>query len=1218
MSNIKYISEALNLDEKKKKRHDKELPWTGLNWGEDKGKGIATFNHLNGSDFSGATGEMGGCSEEMELNEADQTRSEHQLLKGAFSGDVLKDLETAQENGGIVNIPDIQQYVKSYLKGESQQLLLRPSTRSLIRKHSNKGGAKDPEAEVKKEVVHHVLALTGDKGLEDITVTLPLQNHTRLHNGAITKLKGTISSKIKDIVDLYQKLTRKVYSKIHDENIDDEQEIKLQGLLDRILAWAYREIFLRLQQDKDYKAVYQSLLSQELGEYLVSHPELVISKVGKPITIKTPDGDYKVKIVINTIGKDQRNSLHRYVAGNVLKEFPGFLNNDFLLAKVIEGHDHIGDVINDVEEFRELFRLPEDVEESLKEADGDEEFVDIKPVEFRRYLENNLLQQDIFSEYMNGKSTNSPFYKQLSNILANLTGKKIGETELNRRLNKAGDSDKELWALKQKAVAELVRNLLDTHDFKLKYRKGQKPVFQNKLYKLNVDDTHINRYNQEYKLSEKAGALFNIEKIFEYVDGNKLIETDIKDEHFLDVNGEIVPGIKYTYRDGSIAGILIDPACDINNVYTLIVDRPVSTTSGNQNPSFKDGCYKMRQLNHLIIDEKLARIIPDSTWVNKNSPAGLFSNMTYKRVTWKNPKATTIGGGCFRSTGLEEFIIPDCVTRLGDQAFAYTDLKTIFIPKTVRYLGDNCFEGCEDCIVVFEIQKEDLPKYSSSYWSARLISGKEEYKGLTGKWGKSQVRKVVWGGTKPEPKEDEIEESLELNEDIAAVRNLFKDIPEDKFNEILKLDPTYVEGRNSVGKYTKWLLNLYKKKFLTDEDLYKVPDLLTQFEQKRRWMENKDIQQFKNLGELADALSKVEVGELSDNAKQKAEHKKLRGMDLDEINAEKVYEDEDWLVYTPKDFEASKKLSSLSNSVKGNNQWCTGISARDSGYFDSYTKDGPLYININKHDPEEESYQFHFESSQFMNKYDKRISLLKFFLNNEGLADFYLNKLGKKPDLKKALEEIKNKNTKPITVNFNPAILGAKDEITRLLIMALNNYDYETVLDLYDGLELPSVDEFRKQVSKIELNDECKQLLNKLGISEEEYREAINGNDTELSAIIEEAILTSVKRNIIDQIKAHIASKVIDSNSAISEFDWGNKKLTFDRVEVIDQLLNSYWGSEEITEENIKNKINKIIQELPSNMNHILAHGDKVWRPVLDRLNKAKYLYELANSLRYQ
>lgn len=52
-----------------------------------------------------------------------------------------------------------------------------------------------------------------------------------------------------------------------------------------------------------------------------------------------------------------------------------------------------------------------------------------------------------------------------------------------------------------------------------------------------------------------------------------------------------------------------------------------------------------------------------------------------------------------------------------------------------------------------------------------------------------------------------LDETLFL-ETLASVKASYPNIPDDMFMTIVQLDPTYIEGRDSVGKYGKWLLNL--------------------------------------------------------------------------------------------------------------------------------------------------------------------------------------------------------------------------------------------------------------------------------------------------------------------------------------------------------------------------------------------------------------------------
>ena len=49
-----------------------------------------------------------------------------------------------------------------------------------------------------------------------------------------------------------------------------------------------------------------------------------------------------------------------------------------------------------------------------------------------------------------------------------------------------------------------------------------------------------------------------------------------------------------------------------------------------------------------------------------------------------------------------------------------------------------------------------------------------------------------------------------LREGIEEVKPYYLNIPNDKFNEIISLDPTY-QGGNQLGNYGKWLLTRYNR-----------------------------------------------------------------------------------------------------------------------------------------------------------------------------------------------------------------------------------------------------------------------------------------------------------------------------------------------------------------------------------------------------------------------
>ena len=117
------------------------------------------------------------------------------------------------------------------------------------------------------------------------------------------------------------------------------------------------------------------------------------------------------------------------------------------------------------------------------------------------------------------------------------------------------------------------------------------------------------------------------------------------------------------------------------------------------------------------------------------------------------------------------------------------------------------------------------------------------------------------------------------------------------------------------------------------------------------------INQYKNIDQVYDNVKNF-MEDPSQAASKSDEVRKIK-----EMGAEKVYEDNDWLIIVPKTREAAIYYG------KGT-KWCTA-STDSYNYFERYNNEGRLYININKNTGDK--YQFHFESNSFMDAEDKPI-----------------------------------------------------------------------------------------------------------------------------------------------------------------------------------------------------------------------------------------------------
>lgn len=187
----------------------------------------------------------------------------------------------------------------------------------------------------------------------------------------------------------------------------------------------------------------------------------------------------------------------------------------------------------------------------------------------------------------------------------------------------------------------------------------------------------------------------------------------------------------------------------------------------------------------------------------------------------------------------------------------------------------------------------------------------------------------------------------------------YSDISEKEFWEIIKADPTYNEqSPQKMGKYGKWLLNQYRHRNLDMNNLPEVKNILDFFNRYNRQLEKKDITQYKNVDQVYEAVKNY-MADPTQATSKSDEARKIK-----EMGAEKVYEDKDWLIIVPKTQEAAIYYG------KGT-KWCTAATG-GYNYFERYSNEGRLYININKHTGDK--YQFHFESNSFMDAEDKPIT----------------------------------------------------------------------------------------------------------------------------------------------------------------------------------------------------------------------------------------------------
>jgi hypothetical protein len=197
-----------------------------------------------------------------------------------------------------------------------------------------------------------------------------------------------------------------------------------------------------------------------------------------------------------------------------------------------------------------------------------------------------------------------------------------------------------------------------------------------------------------------------------------------------------------------------------------------------------------------------------------------------------------------------------------------------------------------------------------------------------------------------------------------AYNKFYKDIiSQEDFNEIVKADP--LSKPNFLSPYSKWMIKRYKEEHIKLEDLPAFTEYLTTYNRYKDNYKNVDWNQLKTKDDLFNIVK-------DDLAYSKA---KTGNVNLCEPidGSEKIYEDENWCVIIPDTEYAACYYGR-------NTEWCTtwgekSFDERHKGKtnrFDGHNNQGPLYIIINKNN-QSEKYQFHFETTQFMDVRDKQL-----------------------------------------------------------------------------------------------------------------------------------------------------------------------------------------------------------------------------------------------------
>ena len=183
---------------------------------------------------------------------------------------------------------------------------------------------------------------------------------------------------------------------------------------------------------------------------------------------------------------------------------------------------------------------------------------------------------------------------------------------------------------------------------------------------------------------------------------------------------------------------------------------------------------------------------------------------------------------------------------------------------------------------------------------------------------------------------------------------------------LLMADPTFrqtVRG-SFTGRYGVWIGRMYANGYIKLGDIPELKAALATYDKNKSQLP--PIKDCKSLSELIEW-----VKNLSDDFKPVRKQSKAKA------DLEKVYEDDEWVVYVPHSHEAARRGGE-------GTYWCTA--SENDHYYNMYSNHGLLYINVRKAD--RAKFQFHFETGQFMDADDQPAKLRDIGLS-EGGINFY-------------------------------------------------------------------------------------------------------------------------------------------------------------------------------------------------------------------------------------
>ena len=207
-----------------------------------------------------------------------------------------------------------------------------------------------------------------------------------------------------------------------------------------------------------------------------------------------------------------------------------------------------------------------------------------------------------------------------------------------------------------------------------------------------------------------------------------------------------------------------------------------------------------------------------------------------------------------------------------------------------------------------------------------------------------------------------IEQQLILEDRLDKIKETFKDkintdhdtnAEHKDSDKIVDHFASYADPTHNK-QYTQWIVNRYNQGNFRQEDHPRIRETLANFERYRARLDNKDINRYRSLSDVEDALE-PHLGQAASGKEQKKKIKS-EGADL-------IHNDED-LGVTVHHIKNEKAACAYGAGTR----WCTA--GKENNMFKSYNDKGPIHVI--QHNGRK--YQFHVASKQFMDEKDDPIS----------------------------------------------------------------------------------------------------------------------------------------------------------------------------------------------------------------------------------------------------